>query len=233
MLRCNIRVNAFVFPSTFTMRQFIAAGFPPEKCFHIPTFVDTANIEYSPVNEGQILYFGRIVEEKGVHLLLQAYASLVGKKPRLIIVGCQDDIPYNRTLISTYGDRVDFKNFMTKQELSLEIRKAMCVVIPSIWYDNLPNVLLEAYAHGRPVIAPNHGSFLELDIHEKTGLLFEAGSQEALRSSLAWAIANPSAMATMGARARIAAETEFSPSLHLDRLIALFSSCCEPRLTSS
>ena len=52
------------------------------------------------------------------------------------------------------------------------------VVVPSLWYENSPNVILEAFAHRTPVIASNLGALPELVIDEKNGLLFEVGKAQ-------------------------------------------------------
>jgi glycosyltransferase involved in cell wall biosynthesis len=93
-----------------------------------------------------------------------------------------------------------------------------------VWYDNLPNVLLEAYAYGKPVIAPGHGCFPEVVKDGETGLLFAPGDVEDLREKLAWAIAHPSAMKAMGQRARAYVEAEFGVDRHYEALMAVFQS---------
>ncbi len=216
------RIDAFVFPSKFTMGRFIEAGFPKDKLHHVPTYIEASSI--SPCYEpgGHILYFGRLVVEKGVHHLLKAYRDLPADKPRLIAIGALGNTPYADALMNEYKDEVEFHAFMEKDELKKYVQNALCVVIPSIWYDNLPNVLLEAYAYGKPVIAPRHGSFLDLVRDGETGFFYEAGNTNDLREKLAWALAHPNEMADMGRTARALVESEFSPALHYKRLMSIF-----------
>jgi glycosyltransferase involved in cell wall biosynthesis len=223
LLKCRNRIDAYVFPSQFTLRKFIEAGFPQNKLHYIPTPVETKCIVPHFLGGETFLYFGRLSVEKGVHQLLEAYRSISKDKPRLEVVGAQATTPYAKALMAEYHE-VSFYDFVAKAELQSHILKAFCVVIPSVWYDNLPNVLLEAYSYGKPVIAPAHGSFLDLIKDGQTGLFYEAGNINSLREKLEWAMENPSKMAEMGKNARAFVEADFSFSKHLTRLMAVFHS---------
>ena len=60
--------------------------------------------------------------------------------------------------------KVIFTGFKYGVELEDLISKATCVVCPAIWYENMPNTVIEAYAYGKPVVASRIGSLAE---HEK------------------------------------------------------------------
>ena len=217
------RIDAFVCPSQFIKEKYIEAGFPANKFYHIPTFVDAESIVPRFRNDGYILYFGRIIKEKGVHILLQAYEKLNVKKRKLIIIGDTEESELGGYLKNKYSHNVEFINFISKDKLYEYIRNASFVVVPSIWYENMPNVALESFAHGKAVIASNHGCFPELIKENNNGLLFEPGNAEALADMLGWAIQNPKDMIEMGKTAREYAVQKFSPELHYERLMGLFN----------
>jgi glycosyltransferase involved in cell wall biosynthesis len=223
VLGCRSRISAFVFPSRFTLERFAEAGFPEAKLHHVPTPVDVRNTEPKPCSNGPILFFGRVSPEKGVHHLLEAYRNLPEGKPPLVIVGTLGKTDYIDNLVSEYREAV-FYEFLPREQLACHIQNAFCVVIPSVWYDNLPNVLIEAYAHGKPVIAPAHGCFLELVKDGETGLLYEAGNQGALQEKLSWALANSAAMMQMGKKGRKLVEEDFAPEKHYKKLLSIFES---------
>lgn len=222
LLRCKDRIDAYVFPSRFTMEKFVEAGFPPGKMYHLNTFIDSGQIVPDYSEGGNILYFGRFVPEKGLHRLLEAYRNIPGDKPKLIAIGNLARTKYSSALIQAYKNEVEFQDFMSKDKLAEYMKHTMCVVIPSVWYDNLPNVLLESYAYGKPVIVPRHGCFVDLVRDGETGLLYEADNAGDLREKLAWAMAHPSDMARMGKAARNHVEGELSPGHHYDRLMSIF-----------
>ena len=218
------RINAFVCPSKFIKKKYIQAGFAEDKMHYIPTFIDTTNIEPDYSNNNYILYFGRIIEEKGVHILLKAYDSINGKKPELIIAGDTNESEFGRALKKKYSGRVHFMDFIPKNKLFPLIKKSILVVVPSIWYENLPNVLLESFAHGKAVIASNQGCFPDIIKEDYTGMLFEPGSAEDLSEKLKQAISNKQKMIEMGKNAKNYVEKYHNPEKHYEQLQSLFNS---------
>jgi len=216
------RVDAFVSPSWFTIQKYVEAGYPKERFYHIPTFMDVANITPQYSNNGYILYFGRLVKEKGVHVLLEAYRKIPRPKPKLVVIGIIYRSDYSKKLVKQYSGEVTFLNFMPKDQLGQYIRHAMFVVVPSIWYDNLPNVVLEAYAYGKGVIASRHGSFTDLVQELQSGLLFKPGNVDDLSEKLTWAIDHSDRMIEMGKYAREYVEKYHSPEKHYEKLMGLF-----------
>jgi len=165
-----------------------------------------------------------MVKEKGVRTLLEAYSRLSGKKPELVVIGDLDVNEYAKETVKEYDSLAAFKAFMSKEKVFQHIGDSLFVVIPSVCYDNLPNALLEAFAHGKAVIASGHGSFPDFIEEGKTGLLFEPGNVGSLEEKLKWAIAHPRQMVEMGKRARAYVEQEHAPEVHKERLMDLFQS---------
>jgi glycosyltransferase involved in cell wall biosynthesis len=102
------------------------------------------------------------------------------------------------------------------------MRRALALVVPSIWYENFPRTIVEAFACGLPVIASRIGALAEIVRDGQTGLLFEPGSALDLAGKMAWARANPQRMAQMGAAARAQYEAEFSPEVNYRRLMEIY-----------
>ena len=74
--------------------------------------------------------------------------------------------------------KVIFTGFKYGVELEDLISKATCVVCPAIWYENMPNTVIEAYAYGKPVVASRIGSLAEIVVDGKTGMLFRMKDAE-------------------------------------------------------
>lgn len=218
------RIDAFVSPSKFTIRKYVEAGFSEKKFRHIQTFIDSDKIEPSYSDDGYILYFGRLVKEKGAHLLLDAYNKINGNKPRLMVIGDIGGSAYSADLVNKYSASAEFLEFMPKTKLIGYIQRAKFVVIPSVCYDNLPNALLESFACGKAVIASGHGCFNEFVKERETGLLFEPNSVDALKEKIVWAMENPLQIKEMGMNAREVVESEHTPQKHYETLMELFTS---------
>jgi glycosyltransferase involved in cell wall biosynthesis len=95
-------------------------------------------------------------------------------------------------------------------------------VVPSIWYENFPRTLVEAFASGLPVIASRIGALADIVRDGQTGLLFEPGNPHDLAGKMAWALANPERMTEMGRHARAQYEAEFSADVNYGRLIEIY-----------
>jgi glycosyltransferase involved in cell wall biosynthesis len=86
---------------------------------------------------------------------------------------------------------VEFLGVYVESELHQVLRGLDVVVVPSQWYENSPNVILEALACRTPVIASNLGGMAELIQHGRNGLLFEAGNASDLAAQLGRLVEEP------------------------------------------
>jgi glycosyltransferase involved in cell wall biosynthesis len=75
-------------------------------------------------------------------------------------------------------------HFVDRRSLAERFARLDVVVVPSLYYENLPNVILEAFAHGTPIIASNLGGMREAVRHEVDGLLFETGNAADLAAQI-------------------------------------------------
>lgn len=117
-----------------------------------------------------ILYFGRLIEEKGVKVLLDA-ARLCPEVP-VVIVGDGPDAPKVEATASELPN-VRFVGPAWGESLRRHMRAARAVVVPSLWHENFPYVILQAFAAGLPVIGARRGGIPELVAAGQHGWLFE------------------------------------------------------------
>lgn len=215
-------VDAYVAPSEFIGEKLSSNGYNPNKIYHIPTFTSEER-EYDHPAIGEYgLYFGRITREKGVKLLVRAYEELPDR--RLVIVG--DDTTEEGRLLKAYVQRkgitnIEFKGFLSGAELESSIRNARFILIPSLWYDNLPNTALEAFRYAKPVIASRIGSLPELVMDGYNGFLFHPGNVSELVKRI-MAMEDEILVARMGACSRRILDEKFSKEAHYHTLMDLF-----------
>lgn len=219
------KISRFVFPSTFTMSKFIENGFDRNKLVHIPTlFNDNTlradlDIQYKPF----ALFIGRTDPDKGLMTLLKAF---VGTGYNLKIIGFSSVAGYQNKLkqyLNGKKHNIEFLGRKDFSEMQEYLSKCLFTVIPSEWYDNLPNTLLESYAMGKCVVATDIGSLTENVEDNKTGLLFRYKDVEDLKSKIEYLFRNPSKAVEFGKNARALIDTKFSMGSHVDSLLSLFN----------
>lgn len=215
-------VDAFITPSEFLKKKLIANGFEESKIHCIPTFTASKTEIGSPKVGEYGLYFGRISEEKGVETVVKAYEKLPDHQ--LVIMG--DDTTDEAKRLKDYLGKqkirnIEFIGFRAGAELEEIIKNSRFTLIPSIWYDNLPNTALESFQYSKPVIASNIGSLPELVIDGYNGYLFEPGNAEELAGKIKL-MDNEETIRTMGANSRSRLESRFAPKTHYDALMAVF-----------
>ena len=119
-------------------------------------------------------------------------------------------------------DKIKFVGFLHGEELNRLTAEAMCVACPAIWYENLPNVVLEAFANGRPVIATNVGSLADAVEDGKDGFLFERKNSKQIADCIRKLYENPQVFKEMQINARKKCETIYSPQAHWDTFIKIY-----------
>lgn len=215
-------VDAFITPSEFLKNKLVENGFDREKIYCIPTFTTSKSRVGEPIVGDYGLYFGRITEEKGVESVVCAFEEL--PQHHVKIVG--DDTTEEAKRLKQYVQEknltnIEFTGFKSGVELEELIKGSRYTLIPSVWYDNLPNTALESFQYSKPVIASNIGSLPELVLDGVNGYLFEAGNAGDLRDKIL-RLCDDEQVKNMGAESRLRLEKKFAPKDHYDALMYVF-----------
>jgi glycosyltransferase involved in cell wall biosynthesis len=176
-------------PSEFLRTQLIRAGAPAarilvEPCGVRPIRRRNTTITDSPLRLG---YVGRIVEAKGVHVLVEAVAQLPFADWQLHIHGPLEVDPRytDRLKRMAAGDpRIHFEGAFAASRIDEVFDGFDVLIVPSIWYENRPFVILEGLSAGLIVVASRLGGMAELIAHEQNGLLFRPGDAQNLADTL-------------------------------------------------
>jgi glycosyltransferase involved in cell wall biosynthesis len=172
------------------------------------------------------LYVGRLDIEKGVDILLQAYALARARIPasRLRIVGQGAEQPSLERLATGLGlgDSVRFCGWRKPREIAVELNHAWALVAPSRWPEPFGLVALEAMFRGVPAIVPSLGGFAETVEHGVNGLKFAPGDALSLSEQLL-DIASDSTFPqhTLAPDEVARTRQRFSRALHVERLRTL------------
>lgn len=215
-------VDAFITPSEFLKKKLAANGFDETKITCIPTFTASKLEVGAPIVGAYGLYFGRITEEKGVETVVKAYETMPNRQVKIMGDDTTEEaIRLKRYVKEHHINNVQFIGFRSGEELEAVIKDARFTLIPSIWYDNLPNTALESFQFSKPVIASNIGSLPELVVDGYNGYLFEAGNEGQLAEKIKL-LDDSAIVQEMGANSRKRLESRFAPKTHYDALMKVF-----------
>ena len=159
-----------------------------------------------------LLYVGRLTEIKGVHVLIKAFEQINLRLPdtRLIIAGSSffegaTKTVYEQLLVKLAkptNQKIIFTGYIPHEKLKYLYSAADIIVLPSIWQDPCPLVVLEAMASGTCLVSSAVGGVPEVVDNGINALLVEAENVEALMQAICNILANPYAMHMMELAAR-------------------------------
>ncbi|HEX6891393.1 MAG TPA: glycosyltransferase [Chryseolinea sp.] len=144
-----------------------------------PNFIEDPG-NGTEVREDFFLYVGRLSEEKGIRVLLNAFRKTDLK---LIIIG---DGPLQSEVESVVNERrnILYLGFQPKSAIMDHLKRTKSLIVPSTWYEGFPLTILEALATGTPVIGSRLGGIAEIVTDKINGILFEAGDENSLIHAL-------------------------------------------------
>ena len=235
-MKVHKRIDAFVVPSEFTLGKLNVYGIPLKKLNHIPTFFNLKEknpvVDYKPF----VLFVGRIEKQKGLMTLVKAFEELPYE---LKIIGFSNDgyedelknylgRPINGDLnveeSTAYGKNgnIHFLGRKNFEEIVPYLKSCLCTTVPSEWYDNFPNVVLESYAYKKAVVATDFGSLQYMVDEGKTGMKFKYADLDDFRKKITYLMEHPEETKKMGENGYKLIETKYSPETHYKALMDVF-----------
>jgi glycosyltransferase involved in cell wall biosynthesis len=209
-------------------------GFPRERSHVVPYAADPAQLAARPAVEEVhalrrrlladggtelVLALGRLVHKKGFDDLLRALPAACAARPglRLCLAGEGDLEPDLRALAAELGvaERVIFAGRLLRGEVALHMAACDLLAMPSVRdragnIDGLPNVILEAMAAGKPVLATRVAGIPLAVRPGRSGWLVPERDPAALSAALVAAFADPAERERLGAGARRLVEEELN-----------------------
>jgi len=160
-----------------------------------------------PVDEKTVLYVSRLEHRKGTLTLLEAIPLVIEQVPnaRFVFIGrdrphapgnmCFKD--YFFLTFSMYKDHVQFRGYVTDDELKEWYNRCDIFVVPSR-YESFGLIYIEAMAYGKPVIACNAGGIPEVVSDGRTGFLVSPGDHTSLSTRIVELLTDDSLRHSMG-----------------------------------
>ena len=212
--------------SAFMKDTLVASGYDPTRITVTPTVTELPMLpEPLPEPEpGTILFAGRISEEKGLAVLLRALSLVQEVEWRLVVAGTGYAEGAARGLAARLGldDRVEFRGWTGRPELSDLYLRAAVVAFPAIYPEPLGLVGPEAMAHARPVVAFDVGGVRQWLHDGVTRLLVPPGDIPAFAGAIERLLREPTTAAAFGRAGREIMVRDFQPEQHIDVLLRLY-----------
>jgi glycosyltransferase involved in cell wall biosynthesis len=212
-------VDQYYALTEFAREKFIQGGLPADKISVKPNFIDPPP-EPGRGSAACAVFVGRLSPEKGIDVLLNAWRQL-DLPLKLQIVG---DGPL-ADAVRTAADRdarIDWLGRRTPGEVLAVIGEALCLVMPSLWYEGFPRVILESLAKGTPVIASRLGSMEEIVEHGVTGLHFEPGDARDLTAAVVQLVEHQACRDKMRQAARTTFLSKYTGPANYESLMNIY-----------
>jgi glycosyltransferase involved in cell wall biosynthesis len=205
-------------------------------CQVIPNFIpSSADTDTSDVSrfvaqlpaDGYLLFVGDLRRDKGLYVLLEAYAGIEGAPP-LVLIGkpwpdTPDVFPPNVTVLTNWPNYAVMEAW----------RRSSVALVPSIWPEPCATVVIEAMTSGSPVIATRIGGNPDMVLDGHTGILVPEGDSHALKMAIERLINNEPLRIQMAQAARCRAR-EFQSDSVIPRIESVYESLVgSPQLSLS
>jgi glycosyltransferase involved in cell wall biosynthesis len=196
---CSL-VDLFISPSNFLRLKFEDFGIPKDKIIYCPNGFNLELFSSFSRKKSQNIRFGYVgtfIPSKGIHILLDAFNNIKTKNVELRIHGTslsyhQGFIDYPAYLRSLgKRDNILWFGEYNNKDIAQILSEIDVLVVPSIWYENAPLTIHEAFMASVPVITSNIGGMKELVNDGENGLLFQVGDSIDLATKIQMIIDDP------------------------------------------
>ncbi len=173
-------------PSQYLADRLVDAGLDAGRVRTMPLGIETHRLEGvaaprpDPAAPLRFGFVGSLTKHKGVHVLLEAFGKLDVPAECTVWGGSTDLVYVRRMHELAEKTGVKLAGSFEQDELAQCLSQVDVLVVPSIWVENHPLTIREAYAAGRPVLASRLGALPENVRDGVDGLLFEPGDSDDL-----------------------------------------------------
>lgn len=221
--RLTSKIDAVIAPSNFILQKHFKFGFfKHSKTMVMPNPLEVEE-EIKPKQKSgnfKILYLGQLEPHKGVKFLINSFIAWPCALASLEIAGEGSELPVLKN-ISQCDRRIVFLGKINHGEIKKIFSFADLLAVPSLWWENSPTVIYEAYNYATPVLVSDSGGSAELVKEGKTGYVFSSGNQDELIGKFQQIYENRAELNNLGANAR-----NFAKNLRVENYLAKLTDLC-------
>jgi glycosyltransferase involved in cell wall biosynthesis len=219
-------IDRFIAPSQFLRDQYVRQGFPGERITVLENGLDTERLTPPqgvelppPVARPHFGFLGSLAWQKGVHVLVEAFNQMP-TSAALTIYGGESAFPDYAAQVKALArhPNIRFAGPLDYRQVGAALRQMDCLVVPSVWYENSPLVIQEAYAAGLPVVASRLGALVEKVQDGRTGYLFAPGDSADLARVLREIVERPERLGALRANVRPGPDIQ----QHVQQIVGLY-----------
>ena len=217
-------VDALISPSRFSKDLHQRLGFKvpiihlpnfvPLESGIIPTLEDPEN--RTPGQEPYFLFVGRLEKLKGLQTIIPVFRHY--SKARLLIAG-NGNYESRLRALAAGSTNIEFLGYLSQQKLRSIYRQAVALIVPSLWFDVFPLVILEAFREQTPVLLRKIGGLTEIIQESHGGLLYD--TEDELVSAMDQLLEDLSWRTELGQCAHRAYQQKWTASAHLNNYLSL------------
>lgn len=221
-------VDRYIALTEFAAARLRSAGVPAERVVVKPNFIDLSFVLATSPAAGTpyAVFTGRLIAEKGVVTLLEAWRAIPSL--HLKIIGDGPLRSFLQREAETHRLSVDFLGNLPRSQALSIVRGALCQLSPSHWFEGMPMVVLEAWALGVPVIASRIGGLAEMLGADERGLGVSPGNARALAEAVTRLRSDPALAQRLVQCARTALAAH-QPAVNLSRLEEIYRGVIQGR----
>jgi glycosyltransferase involved in cell wall biosynthesis len=185
-------VDHFYAPSRFLRERMLEWGIPADQISQLKTGIDVSRFERHERTRAEILrvvFIGTLAPHKGAHVLLDAWGRVpagLRTDARLSIYGPHTHNPaylrHLQSLSAKSGARLEGE--LPRDAVNEVLHSVDLLVVPSVWYENRPLIILEALATHTPLLVSDLGGMAELVEPGQSGFHFKVGDADDLARTL-------------------------------------------------
>lgn len=195
--------------------ELVSTGIDEDRISLLPNSVPDPGAVHPPGRD--VLFVGRLDATKGVELLLDAWLRTAPGDARLVLAG---DGPLRGAVerAAAASPGIEYRGLLDRNALDECYRQARFVVVPSVWAEPFPLVVVEALSHGRPVLVTRVGGLPEV-VGADAGITSEVDAAS-LADGLTRLLVDDAAQRSAAARARY--EGRFAPGIVTQQLLDIY-----------